>query len=242
MSTKSFSNINGPPMNITSEIQKLPLFRGLPDAQIAEMAAIAIDRTLPKNAVIFSEGTECDGFYAVTEGQIRVYKLAQDGKEQTLHIFGPGEIFGEVPVFMGGHFPAHACTLKKTQLLFFPRQAFIDLIYKDPSLALKMLAVLCQRLHRFTTMVENLSLKEVPGRLAAYLLYLADQSDTPDKASLDTSKVHLASLLGTIPETLSRILGKMTQQGFIRATDNRTIQLLDKEGLERLSQGDRLEN
>ena len=127
----------------------------------------------------------------------------------------------------------------KSHLLFFPRTAFTELIAKNPSLCLNMLAVLSMRLRQFTVQVENLSLKEVPGRLAAYLLYLAQEQEAEDTVSLPISKGQLASLLGTIPETLSRILTKMSNSGLIDVSGGE-IKLLDYDGLEDLSETGKL--
>ena len=128
--------------------------------------------------------------------------------------------------------PCHtnAATLAETELLFFPRPAFVELITRTPSLALNMLAVLAQRLRRFATQIENLSLKEVPGRLAAYLGYLAEEQERADLVVLDIRKGQLASLLGTSSETLSRIFARMTDEGLIRV-EGRTIHLLDQAAL-----------
>ena len=79
-----------------------------------------------------------------------------------------------------------------------------------------MLAVLSQRLRRFASQIENLSLKEVPERLAGYLVYLSHEHGDSDEVELDISKGQLASLLGTIPETLSRIFAKMSEEGLIK--------------------------
>jgi CRP-like cAMP-binding protein len=145
----------------------------------------------------------------------------------------------EVAVFTGRPFPANADALEETRALFFPRKEFLELIRRDPSLALNMLAVLSQRLRRFSAIIENLSLKEVPGRLAAYLLYLAEGKKGKSEVILEISKNQLASLLGTIPETLSRILAKLTRGGLIQSNGPRQIQLLDPKGLEELANGER---
>jgi CRP-like cAMP-binding protein len=98
-----------------------------------------------------------------------------EGKEQILHIYGPGHPIGEVPVFSGSRFPANAMAIEKSRMLFFPRRDFVDLISAHPSLALNMLAVLSLRLRQFTVQIENLSLKEVPARLASYLIFLSEK-------------------------------------------------------------------
>jgi len=100
---------------------------------------------------------------------------------------------------------------------------------------MNMLAVLSKRLREFTVQVENLSLKEVPGRLAAYLVYLADEQQNKDNITLSISKGQLASLLGTIPETLSRIFSRMAELNLIEM-DGRNIKLLDRSGLEKLAE------
>lgn len=206
------------------------LFSGIPEAQLDEVAAIAVAKTCRRGESIFFEGDEGTGFYMVVEGQVKIYKMSFGGKEQILHIFGPGEPFGEVPVFHGQPFPANAMALVNSSLLFFPRRQFVDLVTANPSLALNMLAMLSLRLRRFAAQIESLSLREVPGRLAAYLVYLAEEQGGTGQVTLDIPKGQLASLLGTIPETLSRIFARMTEDGLIRV-DGRTILIDDFERL-----------
>lgn len=206
------------------------LFNGLPAQQLREMAAICIAKRYRRGESIFFEGDPGIGFYMVASGKVKIFKTSLEGKEQILHIFGPGEPFGEVPVFHGNPFPANAETLSEAELLFFPRTEFVGLVSANPSLALNMLAMLALRLRRFTTQIENLSLKEVPGRLASYLLYLTEEQERSDRVVLDIPKGQLASLLGTSSETLSRIFAKMTEEGLIRV-EGKTIDLLDIERL-----------
>ncbi len=222
-------------------ISQIILFKGLPDHHINELLNIAQEKAFVKNELIFSEGDEGNGFYVTVDGLIKIYKLSLEGKEQILHIFGPGEPFGEVSVFSGQTFPANAEAINKSRALFFPRNAIVKLISENPSLALNMLAVLSQRLRHFTVQVENLSLKEVPGRLAAHLVMLSIEQEKTDTIYLNISKAQLASLLGTIPETLSRILTRMAGQRLIDV-QGRKIKLLDIDGLEALAQTGRIED
>ena len=220
---------------VTEAISNAPLFNGLPERQLQDICKIGIERHFTKGASVFFEGDDCNGFYLVIDGMIKIFKLSPEGKEQTLHFFGPGEPIGEVPVFSGQPFPANAEAIAKSRLVFFPRQDFVDLISSNPSVALNLLAVLSMRLRQFTVQIENLSLKEVPARLASYLIYLAGEQEDDGMVSLSISKGQLASLLGTIPETLSRIFAKMTDQGLIEVK-GRTIELPDAEGLRDLSE------
>jgi CRP/FNR family transcriptional regulator len=217
-------------MSINELIASIPLFEGLPEDQINELAFIAEDHSLAKGEMIFSEGEEGRGFYVVISGRIKIFKLSFEGKEQILHILGPGEPFGEVPVFAGQKFPAHSQTLDKSRVFYFSREELLNLIKGHPDIALNMLSVLSKRLRQFTNMIDDLSLKEVPGRLASHLLYLSDLQKDSSNVALTITKSQLASLLGTIPETLSRILGKMTGQGIIESRGNK-IKIIDKEAL-----------
>ena len=212
--------------------------------------------TVNKGEIIFQEGDSGEGFYIVAEGKIKVFKMSFEGKEQILHIYGPGHTFGEVPVFQGKSFPASAMALEASTILFLPRQAFVQQLGKSPALAMNMLADLSRRLREFTVQIENLSLKEVPARLAAYILTLAQEEAEQSQmfplekklqkkrlatisVSLPVSKVQLASLIGTTPETISRVLKKMDQAEFIKA-EGKKILILDQEGLEELSHTGRL--
>lgn len=220
-------------------LKQAPLFAGLTSAQYAELAAIVTTREYGRGQSIFAEGDEGNGFYLVMQGLVKIFKLSLDGKEQILHIFGPGEPFAEAAVFTGSTFPAHALALEKSRTLFVPRRAFIELIQRNPSLAMNMMAALSMRLKKFARMIEDLSLKEVPGRVAAHLLYLSGQQGDSDTVLLSIGKAQLASLLGTIPETLSRILTKLGKQGLI-SIEGAKITILNREGLVDLAMGEKL--
>ncbi len=222
-------------MSIVHLIADIPLFHGLPKEQIDDLAMIVTDQVFKKGEIIFSESDEGTGFYVVITGRVKIFKLSFEGKEQILHIFGPGEPFGETAVFAGEHFPANAEAMEESRIFFFPRESLIALIKKTPSLALNMLAILSRRLRRFAALIDDLSLKEVPGRLAAYLLYLSEQHKGSTDLQLAITKGQLASLLGTIPETLSRILAKMTAQGLV-VSEGPHIRILDLEGLQVLAE------
>jgi len=211
-------------------IEASSLFRGLPAGQIDEITRLMVEKKYAKAETIFFEGDAADGFYIVSTGKVKVFKMNPLGKEHILHIFGPGEPIGEVPVFHDQPFPASAETLLKSSLLYFPRRNFVKLIEENPAIALNMLAVLSLRLRQFANQIENLSLKEVPARLASYLLYASEEQGQGNVVHLEISKGQLASLLGTIPETLSRIFSKMSDAKLIQV-EGRIITIIDRESL-----------
>jgi CRP/FNR family transcriptional regulator len=221
--------------NILDVISTIPLFNGLPADQLEAIKKIAIEKQINKGEIVVSEGDEGRGFFVIAEGRVKVFKVSAEGKEQILHIFGPGQPFGEVPVFAGQRFPANAQAIEKAKVLFLPRAAIVELITANPSLALNMLAEMSRKLRLFAVQIENLSLKEMPARLASYLIHLADEQGQEAVLTLKISKGQLASILGTIPETLSRIFAKLSGNELIRV-EGKKITLLDRSSLEDLAE------
>jgi CRP/FNR family transcriptional regulator len=225
-------------MELIKRLETISLFEELPRKQYAALADISVLLSYEKGQKIFSEGDEGSGFFVILDGYVKIFKVSPEGKELIYHIFGPNESFGEVAVFTGHTCPAEAETISPTTALFFPRVNFLKLIRDEPSLALNMLAILSWRLHKFSKLIEDLSLKEVSGRLAAYLIHLSTIEGNGLDLSLDFPKKQLAAVLGTIPETLSRIITRMTREGLIR-TEGSRIFIQDLAGLEEIARGDR---
>ncbi len=223
-------------MNISNFLRQTFFFSSLEDNHYKKLENIAKVLKYRKGETIFSEGEVAKGFYIIKSGKVKIYKISFEGKEHILHIFGPKEPFGEAPAFTGAKFPAHACALTQSELIYFDRELFLKLIKEIPEISIKIIALLSRRLHNFTTIIENLSLKEVPSRLAGYLLYLLEKSGDNNKIILDMPKKFLANFLGTTPETLSRIFYKMKEKGFIEMEGNK-ITILDQTILEEISEG-----
>lgn len=220
------------------------MFRGLAYPDIEALANIAIAQNYQKGETIFQQGQPGEGFFMIVSGRVEVFKTSSGGKKQILHIFQDGEHFAELPAFDGKCFPASAIALEKSSLLFFPRVTFLALLEEQTHLAINLLKVFARHLRNHVQLIEDLSLKEVPGRLATYLLDVSHGSDNNVKnlseIYLTTTKTQLAALLGTIPETLSRVFAKMSQDGLIDI-DGDLIKILNPAGLRTLA-GDRLTN
>lgn len=221
-------------MNPLETIKSIRFFQGLPDDICARIAAISVTQTAPKDTLLFEAGGQANGFFAVISGRVKIFRTSPSGKEHILHVFGPGEVFGEVPVFQGTTFPASAQTLEESQTAFFPRRDFTGLIRKDPDMAMKMLALLSSRLRTLVNKVDDLSLKETPTRVAAYLLLLRSSQES-DTFRLDLPKGQIAFYLGTIQETLSRIFKRFSEEGLITINGSE-ITVLDTARLRELAE------
>lgn len=208
-------------------LKKTAIFCQLSEKQLTEVLKIGKTKRYAKGATIFSQGQAAEGAYVIIEGKVKVYKLGSDGRQYILHIFGPGEIFAESAMFSGKTYPAFAQAVENCRLFYMSKIDFIDLIQKNSSLAINMLASQAARLRQFASKIEDLSLKEVSARLAGYIIEQAEISgrkiDKGLELKLPMNKSQLASYLGTISETLSRTLASFKNKGFIVETDNKIV-------------------
>jgi CRP/FNR family transcriptional regulator len=223
--------------SIIAALKKSELLRELEDKFLEKLSGITIPITHSAGKILFMQHQEADGFYLIEEGAVKIFRLGNDGREQVIHLFEDGEVFGEVPVFQGTAFPASAICLSEAKLMFVPRKAFLALSQKHPEILLNLLAVLSLRLRQFVELIDDLSLKDISSRLAKYLLRIS-QNNCRRSFDLDISKTALAGRIGTIPATLSRTFKKMQQAGLIQVKGIK-ITVLKEEELEALASGDK---
>lgn len=225
---------------VIESLKQCPLFAGLKEEDLKKIKAVASLKRVGKKQILFSDGEEARGFYVILSGKVKLYKMSPEGKEQILHVVSPPEAFAEAALFLEGNYPASAETLTDSQLLFFPKRDFIQLIERNPQLSINMIVSLSHFLRKFASLIEELSLKEVSSRVAKYLIDLslksAKEGRDPREVDLDLSKSQLASKLGTISETLSRSLAKMKAKKIIGVKKNRIL-ILNREALEAVASG-----
>jgi CRP/FNR family transcriptional regulator len=211
------------------------LFSQLDDDSLSEIESTASVKHVEKGEMIFYEGDQAVSFFIVGSGKVKVFKLSPDGKEQILMIASPGDTFAEAALFAGGKYPASAQALEPTQLIVIYRDRFVALLGKNPDLALNLIARLSQLLRQLTVLVEGLSLTDVTTRLAHHLVRLIDDVGQENELilTLGETKTVLASQLGTIPETLSRSLAKLSREGVIKVDGSR-IHVLDIDRLRKI--------
>ncbi|WP_353673989.1 Crp/Fnr family transcriptional regulator [Synechocystis sp. LKSZ1] len=218
------------------------IFRELSSSQLSHLLQIAQFQTWQKNELIFKQETPATGFFVVKTGRVKLFKVSPTGKEQILNIFEAGDNFAEVAALDGQPFPASASALDWTELLFFPRPAFLALLQAEPSITIHMLISLSKHLRHLVGVIENLSFKDVPQRLAEYLLQLShpnsgrtsDPVPLTNTITLDLTKTQLAAALGTVPATLSRAFYRLSNEGII-TVNGAQITILDWERLQALS-------
>ncbi len=211
---------------------KLPLFSGLSNHDIELLLPIMKLKAYGKGEILFEEGETASGFFVVREGRVKIFKLSAEGKERILHIVLPCQSFADAAIFDDGCYPAFAETLVPSELVFFPKREFLQLLHADSQLSINMIAGLSRYLRQFTVQIEDLTFRDVPSRLARYLISLG--AEERRSITLPIAKSQLASNLGTTSETLSRTLRKLTDEGLLRV-QGKNIEILDCDGLYELS-------
>jgi CRP/FNR family transcriptional regulator, dissimilatory nitrate respiration regulator len=179
-----------------------------------KIAGLGFSKKIGRGESLFQAGDRAEGFYRVTAGEIRVYKINREGKEIEVVRLRPGDFFGEAIYFARGTFPAYARAVKDAEVLYFPGRLIADTISRDPSVASLFLEVLARKCLVLNERVEALGLRTVRQRLARFIL--SRSGDTGGSVfDLEISKAELARQIGTIPETLSRVLRRLGDEGLI---------------------------
>ncbi|MFQ6038902.1 MAG: Crp/Fnr family transcriptional regulator [Candidatus Aminicenantales bacterium] len=188
-----------------------PSIRGIPPG-LEEIGKL---RKFIKGEMLFHAQDKADGFYYVLKGQIRVYRMDEQGKELEVVRLGPGDFLGEAVVFVSDVFPVFAQAVLDTETLFFERSVVEQKVLHEPHLADFFIRLLARKCVALTNRIESLGLRTVRQRLVQYLLARCS-GDRACEVELPVKKAELAKILGTISETLSRNLKQMQEEGLIQ--------------------------
>lgn len=214
-------------MELIEQLKKPLLFSGLNAADLSELAAITVRRSFRKGETLFSEGEEATGFYLLVSGSIKLCRMSPDGREKVLHFVKPRETFAEAAFFGDGKYPAEARAMEAGEVLYLPRQGFMELISHNPNFAFNLVVSLSLMLRQFAHQIEELSFADVTSRLASFLVRRAAEGSTTFDGityiDLGIKKGELASRLGTASETISRTLRKLKDEGIIDVQGNRVV-------------------
>lgn len=195
-------------------------------------------RTVPPRSLVFRRGDPCEGLFVVIRGRVRVYRANRDGREQILHDQGPGQPLAEVPLFDGGPYPASARAEERTRLLFLSRPAFQELYHSEPEVADAVIRELGRRLRRAVHLIEKISLRDVPSRVALTLLEHAGAAgaEAGEPFTLPSTQAELADELATTRESVARALRTLRDEGLIQQ-EGRRVRVLNAAGLEARAYG-----
>jgi CRP/FNR family transcriptional regulator len=217
---------------VINTLRGCQLFAGLPASDLQAIAAITLVKSLSIGDYLFHEGEPAHGFYIVQKGAVNVHRVTPAGKEQVIHIFRAGESFAEATLATMAGYPADARAVESSQVLLVQKAGFLELLKRQPDLALRMLASMSMHLRVLVGQIEDLTAKDVETRLANWLLKRCPSPDSPQpvRIELKTTKRVLAAELGTVSETFSRTLAKFREQKLIEV-EGKTITVVSPANL-----------
>jgi CRP-like cAMP-binding protein len=186
-----------------------------------DIAGLGTQKTYQKNSFLFLAQEKARGFFYILKGEVRVFRMDDEGKELEIVRLRPGDFFGEAIALLGEKFPAFARAAQDTEVLFFEGQAVFGKLEKNPTVARFLVLLLARKCQVLNQRLETLGLRTVRQRLAQSLLSFC-RGDEACRFELPIKKVELARQLGTISETLSRNLRCLEREHLIEVR-RRTI-------------------
>jgi len=219
-------------------LHRMPLFAELHDDALQQLASRCITKPAPAGHVLFTTGEECRGLYIIESGRVRIYRTDPAGREQVLHIEGPGRTVAELPIFDGGPYPASAITIEDCQLVFLPRAAFEYLYRNQPDIAHAIIRALGRRLRHLVHLTETLAFRDVAARLAMLLVGYAERSGVATQRGveieLDRTQEELAHEIGTARESVSRAMKQLRRKSLIEPLERNRLLIPDVQRLRAL--------
>lgn len=220
-------------MNCAPILRNYRLFAGLDSQQLARIESMCARREYRRGERIFCEDEPVRGFFLVMSGAVKIYRVGPDGRERVLHVVEANDSFAEAALFMD-RYPATAEALEPTTVVEVHREQFCAELHRDARLAVHVIQALVGWLRQLRDALTDLTMKEVPARLATYVLSLAPTG----RFTMDVpmTKTTLAQMLGTTKETLSRVVQRLHRERVL-SYRGRQIRILNRARLERIAQG-----
>jgi CRP-like cAMP-binding protein len=207
-------------------LRAIPLFRDLAEKDLADIAGLLIDRKYPRDAVIYEDGSIGDYMYIISEGQVKVTKMSEDGREKILEILGPGDFHGEMALLDRAPRSASVKTTTPCVLLALSRQDFLGLLKQNHELTLELIRVLVRRLRETDEQIKGLLFERVEGRARRLLARLAKEPVPGREDRVATSPIthqQLADLVGTSRETITRVVKELKDEGWLEQEGKRYL-------------------
>jgi CRP-like cAMP-binding protein len=197
------------------------LFSALTDDEFEALAAEASIESYEKEEILFHRGDRAEAFYFVESGQIELSLISRDGQKKIVEVIADGRTFAEAIIFMAeAKFPVTAEALSASVVYRIPNSAYRDLLSDNPGACLRLLSDVCYHLHQRVQEIERLTIQNARSRLASYLIdHIVETNDDEATVRLDLPRHVVASRLSITPETLSRLLRAMSDEGILTVDD-----------------------
>lgn len=217
-------------------LEHINIFADMTREEMHRLAERTQMRAYARGKIIAQPDDPSETIYLIKEGRVKLCRYSATGREQILALLEPGDIFGERSL-VGASAAMHCEAFEDTLICVLHREDFEDLMRMKPDLALRVMKVLAERLRRVEETVEDLAFRDVPGRLAAVLVRLAETYGEPHdggrRLALRLTHQDLASMIGATRETVTTVLNRFRDEGLL-TTEGRHIIIADLERLRTL--------
>jgi CRP-like cAMP-binding protein len=226
-----------PPANrIRGVLAAIPLLAGLAEPDMQRIAGCARMQRVRDGEVIIERGDPPDALFAVATGKLKVVAPRSAGRNATLHILGPGDVFGEVALFHADGRTARVTAIEESVLLVVDRRDFMDLLARSNELSARMLGLMATRLRNTIAHFDATTSLDVPARLARKLLLLVEDFGQPKgkgtALTLKLSQSELGDLVDSSRQTVNRELRRWHDEGIVTTEDGLLV-VLDRARLRR---------
>ena len=230
------------PRSADELFRDVPVLGQLPAADLHALAEASEVRKVARAAPLFAEGQVAEGLFVVRTGQMKLTKSGRDGREQIIYLADPGRPIVEGVRFDGGNYPASAVAMRAGSALLVTNESLSSLGEKRPTILRVLLDLKAHRTDKTLRLVQDLSLRTVPARLASFLCTLAaareHRGEDPSHLVRDLTTETVAGRLGTVREEISRGLAYLEREGALKVSPD-LIQILDVDRLETIAYGRR---
>lgn len=199
------------------------------------LRSLGVAKRFTKGRFLFGSGETAEGFYCLLSGEVRAFSMDEQGREVEVVRLKAGDFLGEAVALAGGAYPVHAQAVRDSRVLYFDRRRVLSGLSRDPEAARFFVELLARKCLVLNRRVEALGLHTVRQRIVQYLLGRCAGGGAC-LIDLGVRKAELARLLGTVPETLSRNLRQMQEDGLIEVKGRR-IRISDCPKLRRALSG-----
>jgi CRP/FNR family cyclic AMP-dependent transcriptional regulator len=222
------------PLDKSLLLRKHPFFQGIDPKIVEQLVPHALMRKAKRGTVLFRKGDPGTNLYVVCSGAVRISAPSEQGKKDAVfNLVVPGEIFGEIASLDGGERTADATTSEDTELMVIERRDFMPLLEKYPELAIRFLQILCGRLRRTSSQVEDMVFFEVSVRLAKVLLHLHRRSAAGANKSIRITQRDISQMIGATRESTNRELQAWQRRKWLKL-QRAGLVILAPDQLERL--------
>ena len=195
------------------------LFRAMRPEELEGILRMAADRRYRRGQVIFQKDDPGSSMMAVLSGRVRIGAMSLNGKEITLNMIDAGEVFGEIALLDGKPRSADATAFEDVHLLVIERRHFVPYLEGDKDLALRLLAVLCERLRDTSETLGDFVMFDLPARLGRTLIKLAGDYGKPVgpavRIGIKLSQNDLSRLVASSRESVNKQMRAWEDEGLV---------------------------